>query len=79
MIISVEISYYPLSEAYSKAVDDFIGEVSKRNVTVETGKMSSVISGEYKEVMAVLTETIGEFMQKYPSVFNIKISNYCPV
>lgn len=79
MIISVGISYYPLSEAYAKVVDDFIGEVAKRNVTVESGKMSSVITGEYREVMHVLTETIGEFMQKYPSVFTIKISNYCPV
>ena len=39
--------------------------------------MSTVISGEYDEVMILLVQTIIPFIAEYPSVFTLKIANAC--
>ena len=78
MEITVEISYYVLQEDYNSPVLEFLDEiVENRKVVVETGVMSTVISGEYDEVMLLLVHTIKPFMQKYPSVFSLKVANAC--
>ncbi len=78
MEITVEISYYPLKEAYNKPVNEFIDVIAKnKKVIIETGTMSTIISGGYGNVMLLLVETIKPFMEKYPSVFNLKITNAC--
>jgi uncharacterized protein YqgV (UPF0045/DUF77 family) len=46
-------------------------------INMETGTMSTSLAGEYDEVMEILTGSMREFMEKYPSVFCIKISNAC--
>lgn len=80
MYISVEISYYPLTEEFNNPISEFIGKLLANNkIQVESGKMSTVIYGEYPEVMNVITHSISDLMEKYPSVFNMKISNTCPV
>lgn len=79
MIISVEISYYPLSDNYEGAVNKFIEQLYNPAITIEIGKMSSVISGDYDIVMQSLTEAVKMMMEQYASVFNIKISNCCPI
>jgi len=79
MIITVEISYYPLTEDYSKPVNCFLEKISKSNITVELGKMSTVLIGEYNTIMELLNNSIYALMENYPSVFNIKISNSCPI
>jgi len=79
MIISVEISYYPLTEDYNIPVRNFIHKLSGLGLIVETGKMSSVISGEYENVMKSLTASMKDLMEQVPSVFSLKISNSCPV
>jgi uncharacterized protein YqgV (UPF0045/DUF77 family) len=79
MIVTVEISYYPLTESYNAAIDSFIEKLSEHDrITVETGKMSTILIGNYGEFMHVLTQSMGELMEKNPSVFNLKISNSCP-
>jgi len=80
MFITLEISYYPLSEEFQKPINDFITKLSiNKEIKIETGTMSSLISGNYSEVMGTLTESMKSIMEKYPSVFNIKISNTCPL
>ena len=78
MVVLVEISYYPLTGDFSDPIKAFIKEISNKNISVEIGIMSSIISGEYEEVMRVLTDSMGALMKQYPSVFNLKISNSCP-
>lgn len=78
MEITVEISYYALQEDYNFPVSEFLNKISKnQKITVETGVMSTVISGGYDEVMLLLVQTIKPFMEKYPSVFTLKIANAC--
>lgn len=79
MIVTIEISVYPLTENYSTPVDLFIEMVSNKGLKVEPGKMSSLITGELSEVMRVLENTMNHLMSIYPCVFNFKISNACPI
>ena len=80
MEITIEISYYPLMEYHQKAANDFIHELTKnKNITVESGIMSSLLTGRYEDVMGLLNQQLKSFMGKYPSVFILKISNACKV
>lgn len=79
MVITVEISYYPLTKDYGIPISTFIQMISEKNISVDIGKMSTIITGEYETIMNLLTESMGELMEKHPSVFNLKISNSCPV
>ena len=77
MIITVEISYYPLSEDFSTPINTFIQKLSVDDISIEIGAMSTLLIGEYEKVMKVVSDSMGELMKLYPSVFNIKISNSC--
>jgi uncharacterized protein YqgV (UPF0045/DUF77 family) len=78
MNITVEISYYPLTGDYTKPVLELLNLLQQApHITVATGDMSTLISGEFDAVMAVLTGAMKQLMLDYPSVFNIKIANAC--
>ena len=78
MEITVEISYYPLDEKFEQPVLDFIELLQKESkVKVEPGHMSTIIAGDYNDVMKLLTESIRPFMEKMPSVFAMRITNAC--
>lgn len=80
MIITVDISFYPLRDIYDKPVYDFIDAIAAdKRVVTEPGTMSTLITGEYEVVMSLLNEKMRSFMEKYPSVFTIKISNSCEI
>ena len=80
MYISVEISYYPLLESFDIPVHEFLaGLKENKNIEIEIGKMSSLITGEYNEVMSLLQKNIKKVMENYPSIFTIKLSNTCLV
>ena len=79
MIVSLEISYYPLVNEFTNPVNEFIEKISNDALEIETGKMSTIITGEYTILMKILTETIETLMEKHPSVFTIKLSNTCSV
>ncbi len=79
MIITAEISYYPLTNDYSTPVEQFIQALAKADITIETGKMSTILTGDYHDIMKLLTDSMDELMREYPSIFNIRISNACPV
>ncbi len=78
MEITVEISYFPLSENHQQQIDEFINALNKNNsIKIEPGMMSSLLTGPYDEVMKLLLREIKPFMVKYPSVFILKMSNSC--
>lgn len=79
MIITAEISYYPLTDNFSEPINRFIELISKKDIQMEQGKMSTILIGEYQEIMNVLNESMQELMNSYPSIFTLKISNSCPV
>lgn len=79
MIISVEISYYPLADNYASLIDDFIDKVSQKGITLEIGTMSTIAIGEFDCVMGIINGAIKTLMQDYPSVFTLKLSNSCPI
>jgi len=79
MLVSVEISYYPLVNNFSSPVNTFLDKIQKEDVKLEIGNMSSVITGEYLKVMKILTDIMGDLMEKFPSVFTIKLSNTCEI
>ncbi len=77
MYISVEISHYPLIDNYSKAVKEFLKLIEETNFEIETTQLSTIILGELEEIMDFLKNSFSKLMSKYPSVFNLKISNSC--
>jgi uncharacterized protein YqgV (UPF0045/DUF77 family) len=78
MGITVEISYYALAEEYGSPVKEFLRALNgHESITIEPGVMSTMIAGAYDDVMRLLTETVRPFMEKYPSVFVLKIANAC--
>jgi len=78
MHITIEISYYPLLERYEDPVAEFVALLEQyHDVEAEIGTMSTLVSGEYEPVMALLTDAMHQLMGKYPSVFNLKVSNSC--
>ena len=78
MTVTVEISYYPMTEDFEKVILSFIDRMEQPGVDVAVGKLSTVLSGDYQLVMNTLNESMLEFMKQYVSVFNIKLSNYKP-
>lgn len=80
MGITVEISYYILAEDYGNPVKEFLSALNgNEHIRIEPGVMSTMIAGDYDDVMRLLTETIRPFIEKYPSVFVLKIANACHV
>ena len=78
MEISVEISYYALQNDYNTPVLEFLGKIDRQpGISIEPGMMSTLITGEYNTVMTLLVQTLEPLMEKYPSVFTLKIANAC--
>lgn len=76
MKITLDISYYPLQNDFILPIDNFIEAVRKKGIEVEVGRMSTSMVGDYDFIMSTLKELMGEFMEKYPSVFNLKITSF---
>lgn len=80
MHITVEISYYPLVDRYDQPVFELLDLLkSQAEISIEVGTMSTQLSGEYELIMDLLSSSMKQLMQKYPSVFNLKIANACEV
>lgn len=79
MKISVEISMYPLTEQYRPPINAFIERLANHSeLTIEYGKMSTYIFGEYRHIMPLLKTEIETTLKSIPeSVFVIKLSGGC--
>ena len=78
MKISVEISYYSLSNDYLVSIENFLialGSYEKIKITING--MSTQIFGEYDIVMNILTKEIKNAFSNHDSLFVMKIANAC--
>jgi uncharacterized protein YqgV (UPF0045/DUF77 family) len=76
MTISVEMSYYPLTEQYIKPIKGFIDRVRKNEkLDVMTNGMSTQIFGEFDEVMGTINKEMKVAFELPHSVFIMKVIN----
>lgn len=75
MNTTIEISNYPLTEAYEAQILDFIERVrSHSDITVKVNATSTHITGEFDHVFAVLKQEICTSYEKYGQmIFVIKV------
>lgn len=68
MQLSAEISLYPLADEYLSVIKDFVERLAKyEEITVNTNTMSTQVFGEFRTVMAILTEELERVYQHVPS------------
>jgi len=78
MEISVDISLYPIADNFINPIDEFLNHLSaNKTINISTGKMSTIITGKYEDVMDVLNNTIKPAFERNLAVFVIKITNAC--
>ncbi len=68
MNLSVEISMYPLHEAYKEKIKTFLDELNAAagsGVEIRTSNMSTRVFGDYDAVSSLLASTMKLSMQQY--------------
>lgn len=61
MKATIELSMYPFAEAYKVPIKDFIDELNRRHgqdFHVSTSATSTLISGDYRPLMELLTSML---------------------
>lgn len=79
MLVSIEISYYPLADNFNEAIDEFLNQLMIDRFEHKIGPMSTIITGDIDDIFQFLSAVFKILMEKYPSVFNLKVSNACPL
>ena len=79
MKTTVEISLYKLQEEdssgnYKLIVEEFLKSIQNKNLEIETNGLSSLIYGDYSDIIELLNNEVRDFLDKYRSVFVLKIS-----
>lgn len=65
MIVTVELSLYPLDHEYEKHIIQFIQNLNKHpEITVLTNAMSTYLQGEFDQVMKILTAELSTIYDK---------------
>ena len=77
MIISLEISKYPLNQDYIPIIQDFIDRLNTYDaLTVITNTMSTQVFGEFDEVMLALKNEIKtSFAKEVKQIMVVKFIN----
>ena len=76
MTVSIDISYYPLTDIFIPHVQDFIDRLNThKNIKVGTSGMSTQVFGNYRDVMSIITDEIEKSFELPHSVFVLKIIN----
>lgn len=76
MQVSIDISYYPLTEDFIPPIKDIIARLKAvAGIEVKTNTMSTQVFGEYNLVMDVLREEIRRSIELPHSVFVMKLVN----
>ncbi|MBN1337959.1 MAG: hypothetical protein JXA03_01475 [Bacteroidales bacterium] len=76
MKISVDISYYPVTDRFIPPIVDFIHRMQEREgIEVVRNTMSTQIFGEFATVMTALSEEIKRSFELPNSMFVLKIFN----
>jgi len=75
MIVTVDISFYPLQDDYVRRVLSFIEQLRKRtDLTIQTNAMSTQITGPYEEVMSLVQEQMQDVFEFEDAVFVMKVA-----
>ena len=79
MKTTVEISLYKLQEEdsndnYKLIVKEFLKSIQNKNLEIETNGLSSLLYGDYSDIIELLNNEVRDFLDKYRSVFVLKIS-----
>lgn len=76
MQLSIDISYYPLTEQYLEPIKAFIARLHTHpEILVKSNGMSTQVFGEFDEVMSILTSEIKNAMELPHSIFVLKMAN----
>jgi uncharacterized protein YqgV (UPF0045/DUF77 family) len=76
MNISIEISYYPLTNTYIEPIKDFIRRLNAYDgLKIQTNNMSTQVFGPYSAVMDAITNEIRTSFELPHSIFVLKIIN----
>jgi uncharacterized protein YqgV (UPF0045/DUF77 family) len=75
MRVSIDISMYPLQDAYCEPILDFIRRVENHpKLIVEKNRLSTQIFGDYRTVMALVSEEMLVTLEQIPhTIFVLKI------
>lgn len=65
MYLSVQLSYYPLSEDYKPPIRDVIARLQASGLDVYPNRMSTQVFGEFEAVMTVLSDTLKWSFETY--------------
>ena len=70
MKLSVEISMYPLQEAYKEKIKAFLDDINQQaqDVEIKSSNMSTRLFGEYKAVTELLNAAMLDSMQTYGKI-----------
>ena len=55
-------------------VKKFLKSIQNKNLEIETNGLSSLIYGDYSDIIELLNNEVRDFLDKYRSVFVLKIS-----
>lgn len=81
MDVVLEISYYPIEhDSVDDEVKDFLERIDRFSDVVETqvGPVSTLIKGEYDEIMHLLDTELKNTFEQHAAVFVMKLSNKYP-
>jgi uncharacterized protein YqgV (UPF0045/DUF77 family) len=80
MKISAEISLYPLQKTYDQQILKFIEKITaNKDITTETSAMSTLLTGDYDEIMTLISDELKGVFKYRKAVCILKISNGCIV
>jgi len=75
MKVTVELSMYPLTERYEEIIVDFILRLRKHSeLEIDTNGMSTLVIGEFTEVMTTLNAEIEKTLKRDKIVMNMKLA-----
>lgn len=79
MKIQAELSIYPLKEAYlAPYIDSLLNTIRRQGLTISTGTMSTIISGERDVVFQAIADGFACVADQCKLVLVVKYSNACP-
>jgi len=80
MKIQAELSLYPLkTEGLASLIEDFLQGLPQKGLSVNTGAMSTVVSGESGALFRAISESFEKVAKLNEIVLIAKFSNACPL
>jgi uncharacterized protein YqgV (UPF0045/DUF77 family) len=80
MVIGGQISVYPLRQEHlSPAIDTVREPLESRGLQPEIGPMSTIVTGEAKDIFVALHEAFDRAAATGHVVMTVTVSNACPI